>query len=277
MRCKLTVLCSLGVAAINVVIGTAIAWVLVRDEFPGKRLINSMIDLPFALPTIVAGLTLLALYGQRQPDRHHRRLHRRRRDDGVAVRHPALRRPRGPADPDRARPGHGGGGGLARGQPLDHLPADRAAEPAARDPRRRRPRLRPGDRRVRFADPALAATSPARPRWPRSSSSAQIESGNTTGAAAVSVVLLAVSLAVLLALGARRSPRGDHLDGRWNDADRRAGQGRQAAEDRRWFEVGQVGPPLRRPLLPLGVAADPGCDDLLPHVRGRLHPVRSRR
>jgi sulfate transport system permease protein len=44
-----------------------VAWVLVRDEFPGKRIINSLIDLPFALPTIVAGLTLLALYGPDSP------------------------------------------------------------------------------------------------------------------------------------------------------------------------------------------------------------------
>ena len=44
-----------------------IAWVLVRDEFPGKRIVNSLIDLPFALPTIVAGLTLLALYGADSP------------------------------------------------------------------------------------------------------------------------------------------------------------------------------------------------------------------
>ena len=44
-----------------------IAWVLVRDEFRGKRIVNSLIDLPFALPTIVAGLTLLALYGPRGP------------------------------------------------------------------------------------------------------------------------------------------------------------------------------------------------------------------
>ena len=51
------------VSPINVVPGTVIAWVLVRDEFPGKRIVNSLIDLPFALPTIVAGLTLLALYG----------------------------------------------------------------------------------------------------------------------------------------------------------------------------------------------------------------------
>ena len=61
---KLTVVSSLIVVAVNVVFGTAIAWVLVRDRFPGKRFVNSLVDLPFALPTIVAGLTLLALYGE---------------------------------------------------------------------------------------------------------------------------------------------------------------------------------------------------------------------
>jgi sulfate transport system permease protein len=60
---KLTVGASAIVVAVNAVFGTIIAWVLVRDEFPGKRIINSLIDLPFALPTIVAGITLLALYG----------------------------------------------------------------------------------------------------------------------------------------------------------------------------------------------------------------------
>jgi sulfate transport system permease protein len=55
------------VTAINVVAGTLIAWVLVRDPFPGRRVVNSLIDLPFALPTIVAGLTLLALYGPSSP------------------------------------------------------------------------------------------------------------------------------------------------------------------------------------------------------------------
>ncbi len=54
---------SLLVTVINAVMGTLIAWVLVRDEFRGKRAVNALIDLPFALPTIVAGLTLLALYG----------------------------------------------------------------------------------------------------------------------------------------------------------------------------------------------------------------------
>jgi sulfate transport system permease protein len=62
---KLTVGLSLGVAAVNAVAGTAIAWVLVRDRFRGQALVNAVIDLPFALPTIVAGLTLLALYGPR--------------------------------------------------------------------------------------------------------------------------------------------------------------------------------------------------------------------
>ncbi len=64
---KLTVIASLIVIAINAVFGTLIAWVLVRDEFPGKRLVNAFIDLPFALPTIVAGLTLLTLYGKDSP------------------------------------------------------------------------------------------------------------------------------------------------------------------------------------------------------------------
>ena len=62
---------TLGVAAvcalINAVAGTAIAWVLVRDRFPGKGAVDALIDLPFALPTIVAGLTLLALYGPAAP------------------------------------------------------------------------------------------------------------------------------------------------------------------------------------------------------------------
>jgi sulfate transport system permease protein len=64
---QLTLGVSLLVVLVNAVAGTAIAWVLVRDEFRGKSLVNAVIDLPFALPTIVAGLTLLALYGPRGP------------------------------------------------------------------------------------------------------------------------------------------------------------------------------------------------------------------
>jgi sulfate/thiosulfate transport system permease protein len=64
---KLTVIASLVVALINVVMGTLIAWVLARDSFRGKALVDLLIDLPFALPTIVAGLVLLALYGPSSP------------------------------------------------------------------------------------------------------------------------------------------------------------------------------------------------------------------
>jgi sulfate transport system permease protein len=55
------------VTAVNVVMGTMIAWVLVRDRFAGKRFLEVLIDLPFALPTIVAGLVLLSLYGRDSP------------------------------------------------------------------------------------------------------------------------------------------------------------------------------------------------------------------
>jgi sulfate/thiosulfate transport system permease protein len=64
---ELTLICSLLVAAFNSVAGLVIAWVLVRDEFRGKRVVSAIIDLPFALPTIVAGLTLLTLYGPNSP------------------------------------------------------------------------------------------------------------------------------------------------------------------------------------------------------------------
>ena len=64
---RFTVLASVVVVAVNIVTGTLIAWVLVRDEFRGKRFVNALIDLPFALPTIVAGLVLLSLYGPRSP------------------------------------------------------------------------------------------------------------------------------------------------------------------------------------------------------------------
>jgi sulfate transport system permease protein len=64
---ELTVVASLIVVMINAVFGTIIAWLLVRDEFPGKAAVNAVIDLPFALPTIVASLTLIALYGNHSP------------------------------------------------------------------------------------------------------------------------------------------------------------------------------------------------------------------
>ena len=63
----ITLVVSMIVAAIGAVMGTIVAWVLVRDSFAGKRIINALIDLPFALPTIVAGITVIALYGPDSP------------------------------------------------------------------------------------------------------------------------------------------------------------------------------------------------------------------
>ena len=64
---RVTVLVAAVVAVVNAVMGTLIAWVLVRDDFPGKRIVNALIDLPFALPTIVASIVLLSLYGPNSP------------------------------------------------------------------------------------------------------------------------------------------------------------------------------------------------------------------
>jgi len=64
---ELTLVASLIVVAINAVFGTIIAWILVRDKFPGQSVVNAVIDLPFALPTIVASLILIELYGTHSP------------------------------------------------------------------------------------------------------------------------------------------------------------------------------------------------------------------
>lgn len=64
---RVTVTISIGVTIVNGVFGLLVAWVLTRDEFPGKRLVDAVIDLPFALPTIVASLVMLALYGPASP------------------------------------------------------------------------------------------------------------------------------------------------------------------------------------------------------------------
>jgi sulfate transport system permease protein len=63
----LTVRSAAVITLLNVVMGTVIAWVLVRDRFPGKSILNVLIDVPFAMPTIVAGLVLLSLYGKNSP------------------------------------------------------------------------------------------------------------------------------------------------------------------------------------------------------------------
>ncbi|MFY9489727.1 MAG: sulfate ABC transporter permease subunit CysT [Mycobacterium sp.] len=64
---RVTLTVAIGVTVVNAVFGLLVAWVLVRDDFVGKRLVDSVIDLPFALPTIVASLVMLALYGPNSP------------------------------------------------------------------------------------------------------------------------------------------------------------------------------------------------------------------
>jgi sulfate/thiosulfate transport system permease protein len=59
---RLSIGASLAAAAVNAVFGLVVAWVLVRYSFPGKRLVDSLVDLPFALPTAVAGITLTTMY-----------------------------------------------------------------------------------------------------------------------------------------------------------------------------------------------------------------------
>jgi sulfate transport system permease protein len=64
---ELTLVASTIVVLVNAVFGTILAWLLVRDEFPGKGVVNAVIDLPFALPTIVASLILIELWGDKSP------------------------------------------------------------------------------------------------------------------------------------------------------------------------------------------------------------------
>jgi len=59
---RLSIGASLAAAAVNAVFGLIVAWVLVRYSFPGRRIVDSLVDLPFALPTAVAGITLTSIY-----------------------------------------------------------------------------------------------------------------------------------------------------------------------------------------------------------------------
>jgi len=61
---KLTFGASAAAAGVSVVLGLLVAWVLVRYRFPGRRILDAMVDLPFALPTAVAGITLTSIYGK---------------------------------------------------------------------------------------------------------------------------------------------------------------------------------------------------------------------
>jgi sulfate transport system permease protein len=61
---KITFGISLAAAAINALFGLLLAWALVRYSFPGKKFVDALVDLPFALPTAVAGIALTAIYAK---------------------------------------------------------------------------------------------------------------------------------------------------------------------------------------------------------------------
>ena len=176
---KLTVICSLIVVAINAIFGTIIAWVLVRDEFPGKSIVNAVIDLPFALPTIVASLTLLTLYGADSPLGVDIAFTRAAIVVALCfVTLPFVVRAVQPLlmemdrEMEEAAASLGAGGFTVFRRIIfpNLLPGILAGVAA---------RLRARAGRVRLADPDLAATSPSRPRSPRSSSAARSSPATT--------------------------------------------------------------------------------------------------
>ena len=121
---RLSVGAALVAASVNAVFGLIVAWVLARYRFPGKRIVDAFIDLPFALPTAVAGITLTTLYApngwlgapleqvRHQGGVHAARHHRRARVHRTAVRRPdaaagdrgSRRRDRGSGDQPRREP-----------------------------------------------------------------------------------------------------------------------------------------------------------------------------
>jgi sulfate transport system permease protein len=205
---ELSLLASLVVVAVNAVAGTLIAWVLVRDEFRGKSVVNALIDLPFALPTIVAGLTLLALYGPKGPLGIHLAFTRTAVVLALLfVTLPFVVRAVQPVLMELDRE-------------MEAAAASLGAAPATIFRRIVLPNLTPailagsglGFARAVGEFGSLVLITGNVPFKTQAASVfvfSQVESGNVTAAAAVSVVLLAVSLGVLLLIGAasRRATR----------------------------------------------------------------------
>ena len=129
---KLTLGASLAVSALNAVLGTVTAWVLVRDDFRGKTVVNAIIDLPFALTDDRRRPDLARALRADVTGRHRRRVlasRDRARDD---VRDAAVRRPYRSAGAPGARSRARGGRALTRSVPPDDLPANRLPEHPSR-------------------------------------------------------------------------------------------------------------------------------------------------
>ena len=206
---KVTLTVSVVVTIINLVFGLATAWVLVRDDFIGKGVLDAIIDLPFALPTIVTSLVMLALYGKNSPVG----IHLQHTPPGVAVALIFVTLPM-----------------VVRAIQPVLLEIDREAEEAAASLGATGPKV--------FTSVVLPSLTPAllsgaglafsrcigefgsvvtiggqvpgrtevSSQWIR----ALIENDDRTGAAAISIVLLSISFSVLLLLrvaGGRRAKR----------------------------------------------------------------------
>ena len=185
---------------VNIVIGTMIAWVLVRDDFRGKRILEVVIDIPFALPTIVAGLVLLSLYGPSSPL-------------GVDwantpkavflaflfVTLPFIVRTVA-AGAAGAGAGGGGGGGVARREPVHHVPDDHPAQPRPGDHQRRRPVASPAAISEYGSLVLLSGNLPYSTEVASVRILSYVEGDKLTEAAAVASILLVVALAVIVAL-----------------------------------------------------------------------------
>jgi sulfate transport system permease protein len=206
---KLTLVAALLVALFNAVTGTAIAWVLVRDSFPGQGVVNAVIDLPFALPTIVAGLTLLTLYGPNGPFGVDLAFQR----TGLVL---ALLFVTLPFVVRAVQPVL-----IELDRDMEEAAASLGASALATFRRIVFPNLLPAilsGVALAFARAVgefgavvlISGNVPFKTEVSSVYIAGQIESGNPAGAAAVSVVLLAISLGVLLAIGAFRHWRTRH-------------------------------------------------------------------
>ena len=118
---RLTFGASFVAALVNAVFGLLVAWVLVRYRFPGRRLVDALVDLPFALPTAVAGIALTALYAPNgwvgqlpRAARHQGGVHLARHHGRADLHRPAVRGPHGAAGARRSRDRGRGGGGQPR-------------------------------------------------------------------------------------------------------------------------------------------------------------------
>ena len=181
--------------------GTLIAWVLVRDQFAGKRRRSTSSSTSRSrCPRSSPGSCCSRSTGRRARSASTSPTTRPRSSLALAfVTLPFVVRTVQPVlaelDPEVEEAAASLGA-----EPVHDLPPHRAADPGPGDRRRRGPLVRPGDQRVRLARAALGQPAVARPRSPRCASSATSRTATTTAAAAVATVLLVVALVVIVAL-----------------------------------------------------------------------------